>query len=497
MKKKFYSVKIGRIPGVYQTWEEAKKQVDGYPGSKYHSFTTLTEAENFINDNMDLDEKDESEEKIQKTDINQHIINTITSLNESECIAAVDGSFDPEVQKSGFGVIIISYGNNKDTLYKAFTKNLDEDFISLRNVAAELEGVKEAINWAIDSKKSKITIYYDYEGIEKWATGEWKAKKELTKKYAEFIHDKTKTINVNFIKVPAHSGIELNEEADALAKQSLLSKGHKTYNDGSVYFVGYNVNDWQTFVDDINKEASALTDDHVQKINLEVKVIDKRQKVVITHLNDRVVINCYPFNKSYVQGKKSVLFQKIIAIGVERLSTKQSVVETLNSYHALNITQEEVEIRFENLMPHFNGNYGDKIYFNLLSAVYNTMLVGYMPDYTCLITPIFRAYEYCLHKILGEKMGLTTAKGNGTNNFSYFSKDSIGKYICNNTKIDHLNETQTNFLNDLYTNYNAVRHPYSHWSSDDYDTAVIPSIQTARDFLTKGLAFIDDYYRIF
>ncbi|MFQ9072177.1 MAG: hypothetical protein ACLR43_05120 [Faecalibacillus faecis] len=26
-----------------------------------------------------------------------------------------------------------------------------------------------------------ISIYYDYEGIEKWVTGEWKAKKEITK----------------------------------------------------------------------------------------------------------------------------------------------------------------------------------------------------------------------------------------------------------------------------------------------------------------------------
>ena len=43
------------------------------------------------------------------------------------------------------------------------------------------EGVKEAINWSIACSKKKITVFYDYEGIEKWATGEWRAKKNLTK----------------------------------------------------------------------------------------------------------------------------------------------------------------------------------------------------------------------------------------------------------------------------------------------------------------------------
>jgi len=46
------------------------------------------------------------------------------------------------------------------------------------------------------SNKKKITIYYDYQGIEKWANGEWKAKKRLTKEYVEFIKDKN-GININ------------------------------------------------------------------------------------------------------------------------------------------------------------------------------------------------------------------------------------------------------------------------------------------------------------
>ncbi len=41
---KLYVVGRGRRPGIYQTWEEAKAQVDGYPGARYKSFANLAEA---------------------------------------------------------------------------------------------------------------------------------------------------------------------------------------------------------------------------------------------------------------------------------------------------------------------------------------------------------------------------------------------------------------------------------------------------------------------
>ena len=46
-KKKYYSVKAGKKPGVYLTWEECKNQVDGFSGAVYKSFPTLAEAEEF------------------------------------------------------------------------------------------------------------------------------------------------------------------------------------------------------------------------------------------------------------------------------------------------------------------------------------------------------------------------------------------------------------------------------------------------------------------
>lgn len=499
-KKKYYAVRVGKIPGIYSTWNECQEQVKGFSGAEYKSFATLNEAEQYVLGvrPTETSPKIENEDAgVSSTEsFNAMVDEKIASLKDSDVLAFVDGSYDVSEEKSAFGAILISSGGNKDTLYKAFTKNLGEDFIALRNVAAELEGVKEAVNWAVTYKKKKITIFYDYEGIEKWATGEWRAKKELTKKYVAFIQEKKQCIELEFVKVPAHSGVILNEEVDALAKNALLAKGYKTYNDGSVYFVGYGLEDWKGIVSIINEENKGLSEDEIEEISLTVDEIGSRKKITILQKNNKVVVNCYSDSKSYVQGKQTVLFQKIIATAVQLLQNGQSVIETLNSYHALTITKMEAENRFDDLIPHYKKE-TEKHYANLLSSVYNTMLTGYMPDYTCLVTPIFRAYEFYLHRILGEFMELETERDNGTNNFSYFSKNNAGKYECNHSNVGKLNVRQAEYLNRLYTQYNSVRHPYSHWSASDVEVSVIPDCATARELILEGLVLIDKFYTIF
>lgn len=503
-KKSFYAVKIGKAPGIYQTWSDCESQIKGISGAVYQGFATLEEAERYLG-NIEDDRTPiaptpittASNDDFDVQSFNLQVEQKINDLMPDGAIAFVDGSYDVSDEKSAFGAIIFSHGGNIDKLYKAFTKDLGEEFISLRNVAAELEGVKEAINWAILYNKSKISIYYDYAGIEKWANGKWKAKNTITQNYVQFIQDSQKRIKIEFVKVPAHTGITHNEEVDELAKSALLAKGHKTYNDGSVYFVGYGIEDWEAIIQCINDENSSLADvEQIAPLVMTTEHIGTRDKIKISQSRNTVSINCYRNSKSYVQGKQTVLFQKIIAAAIELMGNSQNVVETLNNYHALTLTSTEVENRFEQLLPHYRHE-SDKHYSNLLSAVYNIMLTGYMPDYTCLVTPIFRAYEYYLHRILGDVMGLDTETDTGKNVFSFFSKNSVGKYECNRHEKSVLTSNQLDYLNTLYTTYNSVRHPYSHWSASDIDTAVITDMEAARQILSDGLNLVDQYYRLF
>ncbi|MTB49355.1 viroplasmin family protein [Lewinella sp. W8] len=44
-KNKFYVVWLGHVPGIYTDWADAKRQIDGYKGAKYKSFTDRRQAE--------------------------------------------------------------------------------------------------------------------------------------------------------------------------------------------------------------------------------------------------------------------------------------------------------------------------------------------------------------------------------------------------------------------------------------------------------------------
>ncbi|GGI62845.1 ribonuclease H family protein [Limosilactobacillus caviae] len=49
MAKKYYAVKKGRQPGIYQSWAECQRQVNGYPNAKFKGFATIIGAKQWLN----------------------------------------------------------------------------------------------------------------------------------------------------------------------------------------------------------------------------------------------------------------------------------------------------------------------------------------------------------------------------------------------------------------------------------------------------------------
>lgn len=193
---KFYAVKIGRKPGIYLTWDECKQQVDKFKGAVYKSFNSKDEAKVF------LDEK-----KIKF---------------DSGLIAYVDGSYNIKTKEYGFGCVIIE---GQQVIKEMYGKGNDEDYVSMRNVAGEILGSICAMEYAKNNGYVQICIYYDYEGIEKWANGLWKANKIGTQAYQKKVAMYRKTLEICFVKVLAHSGDFYNERADKLAKKAVGING--------------------------------------------------------------------------------------------------------------------------------------------------------------------------------------------------------------------------------------------------------------------------------
>ena len=202
MATKYYAVRVGRSTGVFLTWAECQKQVTGFPGAVFKSFTTIEEAENFVKGIVPQIE--ESGEQILKAE-------------PGALVAYVDGSYNVSNNQFSYGIVLLD--GEQELKFQQFF--IDEELASMRNVAGEIKGAEAAMRYAVEQGFQKLYIYHDYEGIAKWCLGEWKTNKEGTKAYKAYFDSIRDKLQVVFVKVAAHTGDKYNEMADKLAKEAL------------------------------------------------------------------------------------------------------------------------------------------------------------------------------------------------------------------------------------------------------------------------------------
>lgn len=195
---KYYAVKVGRHPGIYTTWDACKEEVDGFKNAEFKRFSTKDDAEKFMGCQCETTQAK-------------------TSVDYPDGIAYVDGSYNPSTGVYGYGGFVTQNGE------KHYIQGCghESDMSGMRNVAGEILGAVAAVIKAKSLNMDKLTIYYDYLGIEKWATGQWSANKPGTIAYQHFMEDQSKNMDISFRKVKAHTGVDGNEEADRLAKESV------------------------------------------------------------------------------------------------------------------------------------------------------------------------------------------------------------------------------------------------------------------------------------
>ncbi len=186
-KQKFYAIKSPNESKIVMTWAECEKLTHGVKGVLFKSFGSRAEAEAWISG--------------METPVPDGIR------------VFVDGSFSPNFPKSGWAFVVTE--NDKEIARGSGITAFDAES---RNIDGEVMASFQAMRWLDANDKSGV-ICHDYEGIARWAKGEWQAKSNIAKRYVAaaqpYLH------RVSFEKVEAHTGVKWNELVDKLAKEAI------------------------------------------------------------------------------------------------------------------------------------------------------------------------------------------------------------------------------------------------------------------------------------
>jgi ribonuclease HI len=202
---KFYGVRRGRSTGVFESWEACRQQVFKFPDAEYKAFPTWEEASAFATctaaniDNLSKPSQDSP------------------AISPSRVAIWVDGSCFPQGDGSmriGWGLLVKQDGRE---VYRAKGNDIPPEAHRHRNVAGEIFAILKSLEWCQAQGITEVTLYFDYQGLESWATGSWRTKLPFTQSYARAV--KASGITIHWIKIKAHSGNQENEIVDRLAKE--------------------------------------------------------------------------------------------------------------------------------------------------------------------------------------------------------------------------------------------------------------------------------------
>lgn len=202
----YYAVKVGRLTGIYKSWEECEKQIKGFSRAKFKKFTTLDEANDFL--------------------LSKITVSKATDSNVADNFEVVytDGSSlgnGKSGSRAGYGLFF----KDDDPRNKGY--RLEGDIQT--NQRSELMAAIKALEIVESSTNLLIRTDSNYlvrgmnSWIKSWKLNEWNIpvkNMDLFKRLDKIVTERTGMVRFEYVK--AHSGIYGNEMADKLAKEGAL-----------------------------------------------------------------------------------------------------------------------------------------------------------------------------------------------------------------------------------------------------------------------------------
>lgn len=139
-------------------------------------------------------------------------------IEENFANVYVDGSYNIKNNKVGYAWIFIKNGKIIES-----GSNWEYDGVDtyeLKNIYGELRSSIIAVEKSIEKGYKGINLFFDYNGIQKYADFEWSSSDEFIVTYTNTMRNLRNKIKVNFIKVYSHTGDTFNDEVDKIAKNA-------------------------------------------------------------------------------------------------------------------------------------------------------------------------------------------------------------------------------------------------------------------------------------
>lgn len=462
-KNNYYAVRKGKNPGIYEKWEECQNSTKGFSGAEFSSFSTLQEAEAYING----------------SDI---YIDTIKAdIDKGYIVAYCDGSFDDKQKRYSYGVIIID-SDLKETEICGSSSN--ERYISSNNIIGEVVAIFKALDWVVSNGYGNIKIYHDYEGLSKWITGEWQAKSEVAKMYVSVIKEKYGDIlNIEFEKVKGHSNNKYNDMVDQLAKEALKDRKSLAVKGDNWFTMPYFKEiELKNIISKISEEYTQIIVENTEDTN---KIIYKlkmgKNKLAVTLFssgNKRLM----------VQGVDSLLFQIFMTYITELLGIDK-IEGLFKEIYRKTIDKDKVADSFNDMCSNLTVQYPDNIKKLIKQSIINIYYCVEGEDYGHYTFPALKALEGHIKYIL-DKNGIIVSK---TLNFFDYDKNTQIYTLKSNVNIT--DQVTIQKLEKYYNYYNLTRHSIFHFGDiigNTDTTRMIDTKEEANDIIKECLKFINE-----
>jgi len=476
-KKNYYAVRNGLVPGIYTSWGDCQQNINGFPGAEYQGFSTKEEAEAYLAD----------KEPDAESDTTKRI------YSNADAVAYIAGSFNNQTNEYGYGVVLF-YDGGEERYAEKFS---DAENSSMRNVSGEIEGAKRAMKFCYDNGIKSIDIFYNYEGIEKWCTQAWQAKKPGTKEYRAYYKMVSHSVDIRFVKVTADLNNEYNDSANSLAKGAVGlnndQPGMAVRNNG-VIAQGIHQDDLESVLDLMKEDFPGLsiTNKGIPYATQYELVINQptKQKLSINYYGDK--------NKIWISGKQEDLYNRLTNYIVELLEYDE-IPSFLNTVHSLDIDKDVVESEFLKFFPNSHDKLPPEIKKYLHQAVYNLHIEGKMYAANYLVEPAIRSLEGVL-KFALKSNNIPIRKGNKNYDSFFVFKEKPGIFQIHDQFVRPEHSTELlKYLSRCYTYYHNTRNTLFHWDDPSVDTDTTRILNTAaeaRAIIQDVIVLIDEYYTV-